>query len=102
MKVVTYESSVRTAACGAAVDLTDEVAAAVRTSGVTDGVACIYSPHARCRLQFAEGTAPPLPPAGGLLPVRGAELQHDSSRRILLVELDRACDRRWLVQVVGR
>ncbi|MGZ4388281.1 MAG: hypothetical protein ACXVZL_02765 [Gaiellaceae bacterium] len=103
MKVVEYETRVRTAGRRAVLDLTDEVEAAVRESGIEQGVACLYSPHTTCRLRVAAGPAglgDRLAPAGGLLPVRDGELV-DGARRILLVELDRDRERTWLLQVVG-
>ena len=42
-----------------------------------------------------------LGPAGESIPVREGELCLGTWQRILFLELDRARDRRWLVQVVG-
>ncbi len=42
-----------------------------------------------------------LGPAGESIPVRDGELCLGTWQRILFLELDRARDRRWLVQVVG-
>ena len=39
-------------------DITDEVSAAVRESGVRDGIVCVYSPHTTCCVrvnEFEEG-----------------------------------------------
>lgn len=103
MKAVGYETTVRTTGCRAVLDLTDEVAAVVRESGIERGVACVYSPHPTCRLRFVPGPAglrDRVAPAGGLLPVRDGELVN-GARRILLVELDRDRERTWLLQIVG-
>ena len=35
-------------------DITDEVAAVVRDSGITDGIACVYSPHTTCSVRVNE------------------------------------------------
>ena len=35
-------------------DITDEVTETVRESGVTDGIACIYSPHTTCCVRVNE------------------------------------------------
>jgi len=103
MKVVEYEATVQTVGRRAVLDLTDDVAAAVRESGIGEGLACLYSPHTTCRLRFsarAGGTPDRLAPASGLLPVRNGELVN-GARRILLVELDRNRERTWLLQIVG-
>jgi secondary thiamine-phosphate synthase enzyme len=42
-----------------------------------------------------------LGPAGESIPVRDGELCLGTWQRVLFLELDRARDRRWLVQVVG-
>ena len=35
-------------------DITDEVAGAVRESGIRDGIACVYSPHTTCCVRVNE------------------------------------------------
>ena len=35
-------------------DITDEVNEAVRESGITDGIACVYSPHTTCCVRVNE------------------------------------------------
>ena len=35
-------------------DITDEVAAAVKESGVRDGIVCVYSPHTTCCVRVNE------------------------------------------------
>ena len=104
MRVVEYEQTVRTQGRRAVVDLTPDVAAAVRESGIANGVACLWSPHTTCRLRFAAraaGLDERLAPAGSLLAVRDGELVGGGTRRILLVELDRERERTWLLQIVG-
>lgn len=104
MRVVEFEQTVRTRGRRAVLDLTPEVAAAVRESGIANGVACLWSPHTTCRLRFtAREPRPddPLAPAGNLLAVRDGELVGGGARRILLVELDRERERTWQLQIVG-
>ena len=38
----------------AVTDITDDVAAAVRESGVRNGIACVYSPHTTCCVRVNE------------------------------------------------
>ena len=45
MKVFHHQRELRTAGGLAVRDITDDVAHAVRESGVVDGIACVYSPH---------------------------------------------------------
>ncbi len=105
MRVVEYEQTVHTRGRRAVVDLTPDVAAAVRRSGIANGVACLWSPHTSCRLRFAACEAGLderlAPAAGNLLAVQDGELVATGARRILLVELDRERERRWLLQIVG-
>ena len=54
MKVFQHEKRLRTAGGLTVTDITDEVQAAVRESGVTDGIACIYSPHTTCCVRVNE------------------------------------------------
>lgn len=102
MRVVEVEHTVRTGGPRAVVDLTRDVAAAIRKAGIDRGVACLYSPHTTCRLRFAAacGVEDRLAPAGSLLAIRDGELV-GGGRRILLVELDCEHERTWLLQVVG-
>ena len=44
----------RTAGGLAVTDITDEVNAAVRESGVENGIACVYSPHTTCCVRVNE------------------------------------------------
>src|ERR1700740_452657 len=48
MKVFQHETRLRTAGGLTVTDITEEVQTAVHESGVTDGIACIYSPHTTC------------------------------------------------------
>ncbi len=54
MKVFQRETHVRTAGGLAVRDITDEVLDAVRESGVSDGIACVYSPHTTCCVRITE------------------------------------------------
>ena len=48
MKVFQHETRLRTSGGFTVTDITEDVQNAVRESGVTDGIACIYSPHTTC------------------------------------------------------
>lgn len=54
MKVFQHETRLRTAGGLSVRDITDEVNEAVRTSGVKDGIACVYSPHTTCCVRVNE------------------------------------------------
>ncbi len=54
MKVFQRETNLRTAGGLTVTDITDEVNEAVRESGVSDGIACIYSPHTTCCVRVNE------------------------------------------------
>ena len=54
MKVFQHEKRLRTAGGLAVEDITGDVQNAVRESGVTDGIACIYSPHTTCCVRVNE------------------------------------------------
>ncbi len=54
MKVFQQERSFRTSGGLAVQDITVDVAEAVRESGVTDGIACVYSPHTTCCIRVNE------------------------------------------------
>ena len=54
MKVFQHEKRLRTAGGLAVEDITEDVQNAVRESGVTDGIACIYSPHTTCCVRVNE------------------------------------------------
>jgi secondary thiamine-phosphate synthase enzyme len=54
VKVYQRESQVRTSGGMAVRDITDEVAEAVRESGVENGIVCVYSPHTTCCVRVNE------------------------------------------------
>ena len=54
MKVFQGERRLRSEGGLAVRDITDEVAEAVRESGVTNGIACVYSPHTTCCVRVNE------------------------------------------------
>ena len=54
MKVFQHERQLRTSGGLSVRDITDEVAEAVRDSGIVDGIACVYSPHTTCCVRVNE------------------------------------------------
>jgi secondary thiamine-phosphate synthase enzyme len=54
VKVYQQERKLRTAGGLTVRDITDEVSESVRASGVTDGIACVYSPHTTCCIRVNE------------------------------------------------
>jgi secondary thiamine-phosphate synthase enzyme len=54
VNVFQQERSLRTAGGLTVTDITDDVNACVRESGITDGIACIYSPHTTCCVRVNE------------------------------------------------
>ena len=54
MKVFQRETELRTAGGLAVRDITEEVIEAVRESGISEGIACIYSPHTTCCVRVNE------------------------------------------------
>ena len=54
VKVFQRETALRTAGGLSVRDITDEVNAAVRESGITEGIACVYSPHTTCCVRVNE------------------------------------------------
>jgi secondary thiamine-phosphate synthase enzyme len=54
VKVFQSEQAFRTAGSLTVRDITEDVIAAVRESGVTDGIACVYSPHTTCCIRVNE------------------------------------------------
>jgi secondary thiamine-phosphate synthase enzyme len=65
-----------------------------RTENVCEEDMEVGNGHAHCMSML-------LGPAGESIPVRERELALGQWQRVLFLELDRARDRRWLVQVVG-
>jgi len=54
VKVYQRETELRTAGGLSVRDITDEVNEAVQESGVTEGIACVYSPHTTCCVRVNE------------------------------------------------
>jgi secondary thiamine-phosphate synthase enzyme len=54
VKVFQQERSLRTAGGLTVTDITEDVNACVRASGISDGIACIYSPHTTCCVRVNE------------------------------------------------
>ena len=54
MKVFQRQTELRTAGGLSIRDITDEVAEAVRESGIIEGIACVYSPHTTCCVRVNE------------------------------------------------
>jgi secondary thiamine-phosphate synthase enzyme len=54
VKVFQREQRLRTSGGMAVLDITDEVAEAVRESGVREGIVCVYSPHTTCCVRVNE------------------------------------------------
>jgi secondary thiamine-phosphate synthase enzyme len=54
VKVFQHERRLRTAGGLAVRDITDEVNEAVAASGISDGIACVYSPHTTCCVRVNE------------------------------------------------
>jgi secondary thiamine-phosphate synthase enzyme len=54
VKVFQQEQRFRTSGTLNVRDITDDVEAAVRESGVTEGIACVYSPHTTCCIRVNE------------------------------------------------
>jgi len=54
VKVFQGEKRLRTAGGLSVLDITGDVAEAVRESGVRDGIVCVYSPHTTCCIRVNE------------------------------------------------
>ena len=54
VKVFQGEKQLRTEGGLSVLDITDEVAEAVRESGVQNGIVCVYSPHTTCCVRVNE------------------------------------------------
>src|SRR2546429_9673681 len=54
MKVFQHEKQLRTAGGLTVTDITEDVQTAVRESGITEGIACVYSPHTTCCVRVNE------------------------------------------------
>jgi secondary thiamine-phosphate synthase enzyme len=57
VKVFSQERQLRTAGGLTVSDITEDVAASVRESGVRNGIACVYSPHTTCSVRVNEWEA---------------------------------------------
>jgi secondary thiamine-phosphate synthase enzyme len=109
-------------------DVTEEVERAVAESGVSDGLACVYSRDTSCVVRVNEAESGLLEdfvrlldelvpesdagrrgsllallvgPAGELVPVHGGRLALGRWQRVLLIALGDAPRPEWLVRVVG-
>lgn len=54
VKAYQQETQLRTAGGLSVTDITEEVREAVRTSGIKDGICCVYSPHTTCSVRVNE------------------------------------------------
>jgi secondary thiamine-phosphate synthase enzyme len=54
VKTFQREAQLRTAGGLTVTDITEEVRAAVRESGILDGICCVYSPHTTCSVRINE------------------------------------------------
>ncbi|MHB8641537.1 MAG: secondary thiamine-phosphate synthase enzyme YjbQ [Gaiellaceae bacterium] len=81
MKVFQQERRLRTSGGLTVRDITDDVAAAVRESGVTEGIVCVYSPHTTACIRVNEFEAGFLDDFAALLkrlvPNEGTYYAHD-------------------------
>jgi secondary thiamine-phosphate synthase enzyme len=57
MKAELHERYLRTAGGLTITDITDDVQECVRTSGIVDGICCVYSPHTTCSVRVNEWEA---------------------------------------------
>jgi secondary thiamine-phosphate synthase enzyme len=127
LKVLQQERRPRASVGLSVTDITDDVNAAVRDSGIRDGIACVYSAHTSCCVRVNEletglledfaallarlfpretsrsrGLSMLLGSAGESIPVAGGELLLGRWQRVLFLQLDRAHDDAgWLLEVVG-
>ncbi len=114
MKVFQQQTELRTSGGLTVLDITEEVAEAVRDSGITEGIACVYSPHTTCCVRVNEFENGFLEDFTQLLrrlvPSETYYAHDDWDKRTenicpedmdFFIELDRERDRRWIVQVVG-
>jgi len=120
---VQHERRPRRTVAFAARDITADVNAAVRDTGIRAGIAYVSSSDPSCCIRVNE-LAPGLlhdfaallrrllpdegwpvsmllGSAGEAIPVSGGQLLLGRLQRVLLVELDDACDGAWRVEVVG-
>ncbi|MGE5689775.1 MAG: secondary thiamine-phosphate synthase enzyme YjbQ [Pseudomonadota bacterium] len=57
MKAELHERFLRTAGGLTITDITDDVQECVRSSGIVDGICCVYSPHTTCSVRVNEWEA---------------------------------------------
>jgi secondary thiamine-phosphate synthase enzyme len=85
VKVFQHERTLRTAGGLSVWDITDEVNQAVRESGITNGIACVYSPHTTCCVRVNEFESGFLDDFAGMLkrlvPSEGYYAHDDWDRR---------------------
>jgi secondary thiamine-phosphate synthase enzyme len=149
MKVLFQNHSFTTKECGHFLDVTDDLSDMVARSGVSNGMALVYSPHTTCAIvineresgfirdfcRLMEGLVPQSGPydhddldartenleddphdipngwahcrqallgaASQTIPIVDGDLLLGRWQRVFFIELDRARDRRVLMQVVG-
>jgi secondary thiamine-phosphate synthase enzyme len=85
VKVFQQERSLRTAGGLTVTDITDDANECVRESGITDGIAAIYSPHTTCSVRVNEFESGFLEDFAGMLrkmvPSEGYYAHDDWDRR---------------------
>ncbi len=149
MKMLFENHSFTTTRCKEFIDVTDDLVEMVERSGVSDGMALVYSPHTTCSIvineresgfikdfeDMVEGLVPKAAPyrhddmalrtenledddhdvpnghahcrqgliasASQAIPIVEGRLQLGRWQRVFFLELDRARDRRVLIQVMG-
>lgn len=103
------------------VDVTDDLSAALAESGIVDGQVTVFAPNAACsiivnelesglledvrsaleRMRTHDGIAPVIGSASIVLPAVAGRLRLGTWQRVLLVELDKACDRELVIRILG-
>jgi secondary thiamine-phosphate synthase enzyme len=103
------------------VDVTDDVRHALKESGIANGQVTIFVPDAACsivvnelesglledirgaleRSQMQKEVAPVLGSSSIVLPAADGQLRLGTWQRVLLVERETACDREFVVRIIG-
>jgi secondary thiamine-phosphate synthase enzyme len=103
------------------VDVTDDLSAALEESGIADGQVTVFAPDTSCsivvnelesglledvrsaldRMRKHDGIAPVIGSASTVLPAAGGRLRLGTWQRVLLVELEKACDRQLVIRILG-
>lgn len=103
------------------VDVTDDLSAALEESGIADGQVTVFAPDTSCsivvnelesglledvrsaldRMRKHDGIAPVIGSASIVLPAAGGRLRLGTWQRVLLVELEKACDRQLVIRILG-